>query len=353
MTGRNRSPLEAARAQAVLEAERRHHHLNSDLSNRIDIFDVIEQDDLWLMFQPLGNLYGSYLPVEGSAGILINANHPLNLQRYTASHEYGHFVLGHAVSLDEAESIQPHRTEHRLQEAAAQSFAAHFLMPMQLVNTVLRRMNLPLKPEHLTPPEAYHFSLEVGVSYAAAVTHLATLHKISWGAANELKRQEPKSIKSEIGQGTRPQDIHADVWEINEHDSGKIFHIRVHDELRILLPEAPSTGYTWKIDETIIDDLRKGNSEEELVHEAFLSLVEEKFQPAAHQGELRLGAGGLRSFVFQSLKPGEHTLRITNRRPWQANARGIKTFEVFLDISANNIRGLRKKQQELLLAVGA
>jgi len=343
-----------ARARAVQEAERRHRRLNTDLSKRIDIFDIIERDNLWLMFQPLGNLYGSYLPIDGSAGILINANHPLNLQRYTASHEYGHFVLGHEVSLDEAESIQPHRSEHNLQEAAAQSYAAYFLMPMQLVNTVLRSMGLPLKPENLMPAEAYHFSLELGASYAAVVNHLATLNKISWEVANELRGQEPKIIKAEIGLGTRPQDVHADVRALDEHDSGRIFHIRVNDELHILLPEAPSTGYIWTVDKTTIVDLRgDASAEDESANGAFLALVDEKFQPAAHPGELRLGAGGLRHFVFRSLKPGKHTLQLVNRRPWQANTRGLKTFEVFLDISSNNIQGLRERQQESLLLVGA
>ena len=354
MIGRNRSSLEVARARAVLEAERRHRRLNTNLSKRIDIFDIIEQDNLWLMFQPLGNLYGSYLPIEGSAGILINANHPLNLQRYTASHEYGHFVLGHEVSLDEADSIQPHRSEHNLQEAAAQSFAAYFLMPMQLVNTVLRSMGLPLKPESLKPIEAYYFSLEVGVSYAAAVNHLATLNKIPWRVANDLREQEPKFIKAEIGGGIRPQDVHADVWELDESDSGRTFHIRVNDELHILLPEAPSTGYIWTIDKAIIADLSKeASAENESANGAILALVDEKFQTAAHPGELRLGAGGLHRFVFRSLKPGKHTLQLVNRRPWQANTRGLKTFEIFLDSSSNNTRGLRKRQQESLLAVGA
>ena len=353
MVGRNRSSLEMARAGAVLAAERRHHRLHTDLSKRIDIFDIIERDNLWLMFQPLGNLYGSYLPVEGCAGILINANHPLNLQRLTASHEYGHFVLEHEVSLDEAESIQPQGSEHNLQEAAAQTFAAYFLMPLQLVNTVLRSMGLPLKPENLTPVEAYDFSLEVGVSYSAAVNRLATLNKIPWRVANELRGQEPKSIKAEIGRGTRPQDVRADVWGLDEHDSGKALYVRANDELHILLPEAPSTGYIWTIDNTIISDLSKDVSEAESADRAFLALVDESFQPNARPGELRLGAGGLRRFVFRSLKPGKYTLQLVNRRPWQANSEGIKTFELFLDISANNTQGLRERQQESLLAIGA
>ena len=210
-------------------------------------------------------------------------------------------------------------------------------------------MDLPLKPERLTSAEAYHFSLEMGVSYAAAVTHLAVLNKITWRVASELRGQEPKSIKAEIGRGTRPQNVHADVWDLDEHASGKTIHIRVNDELHILLPEAPSTGYIWTVDKTTIADLRRGVFGKESENDAFLSLVDEKFQPPAHSGDLRLGAGGVRRFVFRSLKPGKYTLQLINRRPWQAGTRGLKTFDILLDISSNNTQGLSERQQESLL----
>lgn len=349
MIRRNRSPLEAARAEAAFAAARRHIHLNTDLSKRVDIFDIIQQEGLWLMFQPLGNLYGSYLHIEDGAGILINANHPLNLQRFTASHEYGHFVLEHASSFDEAESIQPHRGERNLQEAAAQTFAAHFLMPPQLVNTILRSMGLPIKPENLTPMEAYNFSLEVGASYSAAVNHLLTLNKIFWQVANELKRREPKSIKAEIGHGTRPQDLWADVLDLDEHDSGRRVHLQVNDKLHIHLPEAPSTGYIWTIDKSAIPDLRQGVPEQQLERETCLALVDERFESNSQSGELRLGAGGLHRFVFRSLKSGSQTLHIINRRPWQDKVVPHKIFEISFDISSKDIQGLSEPQHESLL----
>lgn len=356
MNRRNRSPLETERANAAFEAARRHVHLSTDLSKRVDIFDIIRQEGLWLMFQPLGNLYGSYLRIEDGAGILINANHPLNLQRFTASHEYGHFVLKHTSSFDEEESIQPHRGERNLQEAAAQTFAAHFLMPLQLVNTVLRGMGLPIKPENLTPMEAYNFSLEVGTSYSAAVNHLVTLNKISWQVADELKRREPKNIKAEIGHGTRPQDVWADTWDLDERDSGKLFHIRVNDELHIRLPEAPSTGYIWTIENSAITDLRIGLLEQQkrvleqqLEREPYLALVDERFESSSRSGDLRLGAGGLHRFLFRSLRPGQQTLRLINRRPWQRNVGQLKSFEVSLDITPKDIQGLSELQHESLL----
>ncbi len=348
MNRRHWSSFELARNQAVMEAARKHARLHSDLSKRVDIFDIIRGDDLWLMLQPLGYLFGCYLTIDGVEGILINSNHPLNLQRYTAAHEYGHFVLKHGVSLDEADTILPHVIESKLREAAAQTFAAYFLMPLQLVNTILREMGLPSTPGHLTPKEAYRFSLEVGASYSAAINHLAILNKISWQVANELRKLEPKSIKAEIGHGTRPQDFWADVLELDEHDSGRRVHLRVNDEVHIQLPEAPSTGYIWTIDKSAITDLQKGVPEQEIEIGAYLALVDERFEPTSHSGELRLGAGGLRRFVFRSLKPGSHSLQIINRRPWQDKTGSLKRFEISFDISSKGNQGLSEQQHESL-----
>jgi IrrE N-terminal-like domain len=71
----------------------------------VDVFSVIEAEGIRLMFQPLRDLFGFYRRLSGVAGIVIDANHPPSLQRYTAAHEYGHHVLGHGFSLDEVRNI--------------------------------------------------------------------------------------------------------------------------------------------------------------------------------------------------------------------------------------------------------
>lgn len=347
-----RMSIEAVRRDAVFAAARQHNRLHTDLGKRIDIFDIIQRDGLWLMFQPLKNLYGSYLIIDNYPGVLINSSHPLNLQRFTASHEYGHYVLGHELSFDDEEAIyNPRVNRNNVQEAAAQSFAGNFLMPLQLVNTVLRDMGLPPKPENLTPQDAYRFSLKVGVSYGAAVTHLETLKKISREAANELRKQEPKDIKAIIGFGTRPQDTRADTWALSEQDSGQQVYSRVNDELYISLPETPSTGYLWTIDSPSFVDLRKASTEHESEGEEYLELVYERFEPKHNLGEeIHLGAGGLRHFAFRLLRSGSQMLRLVNRRPWLKNGGRLKIFEISLNILPNRIQGLRAQQHESLVA---
>ena len=350
-----RISIDAARRDAVFAAMRQHNHLQTNLSKRIDIFDIIQRDGLWLMFQPLNNLYGSYLRIDGYSGVLINTSHPLNLQRFTASHEYGHFVLGHELSFDDAENINnPRVKQDNVQEAAAQSFAAHFLMPIQLVNTVLRDMGLPIKLENLTSLDAYLFSLKVGVSYRAAVTHLATLNKISWRVATELRDQEPKDIKAKVGFGIRPQDIRADTWNLVERDSGQEVYSRVNDELHIILPETPSTGYIWTIDSPGFVDLRKVSTEHGFDEGEYLELVDERFEPKHRlEEEIKLGAGGFRHFAFRLIRSGSLILRLVNRRPWLKKEGHFKSFEILLNISPNRIQGLREQQQKSLVALGA
>jgi predicted secreted protein len=115
----------------------------------------------------------------------------------------------------------------------------------------------------------------------------------------------------------------------------------------------PSTGYIWTIDTPAIVDLSKDETDNEPESEAYLALVDDKFEPTSRSGELRLGGGGLRHFVFRSLKPGSLTLRLINRRPWQGNASLNKTFEISIVIDSKNIQGLSEKQHESLALVGA
>ena len=118
--------------------------LNVDQNQPINIFQVIEQAGIWLFFQPLKDLQGVYLKEAktGARAILINSRRPLSMQRLTAAHEYGHDVLGHEASLDDAADVEPSDTQVT-QEAAAQTFANDFLMPPQLVNTQWNSLGLP------------------------------------------------------------------------------------------------------------------------------------------------------------------------------------------------------------------
>lgn len=351
-----------AREEARAEATRALIRLRVDLSQPVDIFKVIQDEGIWLMFQPLKNLLGVYMPQGEAAGIIIHSRHPLSLQRFTAAHEFGHYVLQHPLTFDDEGTIKRGGSSVDMREVAADAFAANFLMPLQLVNSMLIRMGLPRDPDQLTALQVYQLSLDMGVSYAATVNHLALLKKISLGLAEQLREQRPKSIKTQIA-GTPLENSWADIWVLDEKNSGKRIPLRVYDELRISLPESPSTGYIWTTEDTgvvgtsganmastsqpsLFDNLSK---DRDAATPAPVVLVSNEFElNVAANSPGRLGAAGNRYLTFRSMRPGSYTLRLLRRRPWQTTSPPAEIFEVHLDVSPK-ISGFSAQQQQALL----
>ena len=115
--------------------------LRLDQSEPIDPFAAIEDAGLELRFRPLEGLLGAVLP-GNPGGVLINSARPASLQRYTAAHELGHWYMDQDVlSLDNDDTIlgRPHQ---ETREIDAQVFAAHFLMPLELLLPVARRYGM-------------------------------------------------------------------------------------------------------------------------------------------------------------------------------------------------------------------
>jgi Zn-dependent peptidase ImmA (M78 family)/predicted secreted protein len=310
------------------------------------------------MFQPMRNLYGAYIQEGAAPGIIVNANHPLSVRRFTVAHEYGHHVLGHAPVVDDEHSLTGSRVLTP-EEAAAQSFAAHFLMPLQLVNTMLRQMNLPLDPGELSPSQAYLLSLNMGSSYLATVNHLRTLNKISPQAATILRKEKPKDIKSEIGRGQRPPQVWADAWLVSAQEAGRTLYPKVEDVLHVALPETPSTGFLWSVEDPGVIDTTRPNDDATIPTHAFLSIEMSSFEGRFpdhgllnwQHSAMRFGAGGTRHLAFRALRPGRFILRLVKRRPWEQS--GItEAFELNLSISPAGtggiVQGVSIRQQPLL-----
>src|SRR5258708_5361699 len=121
------SAIERARIQSLQTAAREHGRLHTNVRKRIDIFNILYQRGIWIMYQPL-DLYGAFLSVGDGSGVLINVKHPPNLQRYTAAHEYGHIVMKHGPCvMEHEEEVLRNPYYSSQQEIEAQTFAAHFL----------------------------------------------------------------------------------------------------------------------------------------------------------------------------------------------------------------------------------
>lgn len=326
--------ISQARLRSVRLAAREHARLGIGLTKPVPIFGIIQQNSLWLIFQPLDRLYGAYLDENSSAGIIINSKHPPNLQRFTAAHEYGHYVLKHGTRLDNVDTIQPTKQLRNQQEMEAQTFAAYFLMPLQLVNLCLRQMGISIPPRQITSEQAYRLSLELGTSYAATVSHLVTLRHIGQTQANMLLRKAPKGIKLEIGRGIPPQNAWADVWSLNLSDSGRQIQVHISDELHLCLPESPSTGHAW----TIVDP--PGTASDLLV------LLSNEFEASLLPGE------SYHHFVFKILAEGTCRLHLSLSSDGQPQVQPANTF--LLDIlvtgqpTGQSVFGLSELQKPLL-----
>jgi len=311
--------MQAAACEGSLAAQRARRRLGLSLERRVDVFSVIESEGIWLMFQPLRNLFGFYRRLSGVAGIVINANHPPSLQRYTAAHEYGHHVLGHGFSLDEIRNIDGARGinetcefEEALavrlpaeggdprHEAAAQAFAGHFLMPIQVVNRVLLARGFDRDHPQLSPVDVYELSLEFGTSYQATVTQLAVLEKINWAETHKL-RLPPIEIKTILAAGRRPQDTRADVWLVRETDTERDLPVRVSDEIVLRLPERPSNGYVWTLHR---------------IQFSSLEVVEEVTEAVDDEGD-RHGGSTVRRVHLRAISPGVDDIAVVLRRPWE------------------------------------
>lgn len=72
---------------------------------------------------------GVYLQHKGRPFIFVNSMDAPVRQRFTLAHEYGHHVLNHGIRVDSQIELQPQAAE----EAAANAFAAEFLVPKSVL----------------------------------------------------------------------------------------------------------------------------------------------------------------------------------------------------------------------------
>jgi len=293
---------QAARLRGSAAATKQWMQLGLDASEPVDVFRVIEEARVWLLFEGLQHLYGFFQRDGDAAGVVLHSGHPLSLQRFTAAHEYGHFALGHQVSQDGYGELFG-GTDVPLQELEAQAFAAEFLMPLPLVNRALDRMGLPREPREITPVEAYQLSLELGSSYTATITQLKQLNKINDDALGNLSGLQPIMIKAELGGGTRPGNARADVWDVTERRRERHMHLRLDDELHVRLPEVPTSGYRWQVG---LDGLETG-----------LELLIDELEPTDLHGQERYGATRQRHLWWRATEPGQGTLEVRLIRSWQ------------------------------------
>jgi Zn-dependent peptidase ImmA (M78 family)/predicted secreted protein len=318
-------------------AQRRLEALGVSLTAPIDVFQIIQDEGIWLMFQPMRGVYGAYQRQDGSPGVLLNAKHPLPLQRFTAAHEYGHHVLGHERSFDSELEIEEANSED-LREVAAQAFAAEFLMPLGLVNRTLRELSIDIDRPQLGALDVYRLSLSMGASYTATVYHLVGLKKLTRERAQNLRRVAPKEIKeAEVGHPL--EQTRADCWFLDRGQADARIRPRIGDEIHLRLPASPSTGHIWHLADT---EGAGGNT---------VAQIDEGF---THVGRAGVGAPGTQRLAFRVQRRARQVLEVVNARPWDTANSTLDRFRVEIDPAAplgERTQGLTDRQQVVLATI--
>jgi inhibitor of cysteine peptidase len=104
---------------------------------------------------------------------------------------------------------------------------------------------------------------------------------------------------------------------LTKADSGKTITVHVGDKIAITLPENPSTGYTWAIDQTNSNILK--------------SLSSTYTQNPAHKPSA--GVPGNRTFLFQVQQPGTVHLRLKQWRSREGNKSITDRFDVTINVT--------------------
>lgn len=230
-----------ALAAAYQAAAETHERLGTDQSQRIDVYGAIDRLGLFLAFTPLERLLGVSLPESG--GVMVTNRRGPGVQRYTAAHELGHCVMHHRGLLLDGEMEVTGHTEIET-ERQAQLFAAYFLMPPELAHRVADEHGVG--GTEVSPGRLYMAARDMGVSYEAAVRHLANLKRVARDAVERLVRAQ-RTAKRDAAFGLAPAHGRPDVWPVRATGGGSDLSVTVGDEVFVCIPENRSTGYRWRI----------------------------------------------------------------------------------------------------------
>lgn len=221
---------------------------HEDGLSAIDVFAVIEELEIPLVFQALDELLGACVRVSSTeVGILVTSKRELHMQRFTAAHELGHFVLEHEGSLDR-EIRRPGSTHGRdPREVEADAFAAEFLLPKWLVKAAATRRDWWAEAPLRRPEVVYQLSLRLGASYEATCWGLVAHEFIDPADAETLygNGKRLKEVKRTLLKGSPLDDPWADVWHISAGDDGARIDAGPKDVFVFDLEEPAATGLRW------------------------------------------------------------------------------------------------------------
>jgi inhibitor of cysteine peptidase len=101
--------------------------------------------------------------------------------------------------------------------------------------------------------------------------------------------------------------------KLNENDTGKTVEMLVGDELEVILPGNPATGYAWELISLDSNVIRPDKAEYFAINKA-------------------VGTGGVEVVKFRAIAAGKSDVKLIFHRSFEVNVPPLKTFEVTINI---------------------
>lgn len=307
----------AAEIHEIAKFRERH----EDGLSAIDVFGVIDDLQIPLDFRALDDLLGSFIRVSSTeVGILVTTQRDLHMQRFTAAHELGHFLLEHEDSLDREVGMPRDTLGRDPREVEANAFAAEFLLPKWLVKAVAKRRQWWADAPLRDPEIVYQLSLRLAASYEATCWGLAAHEFIGREVAEALVGKKLKDVKRQILKGASLDDWRGDVWQLGSGDDGARLDAGPKDVFIFELEERASSGFRWEVRGAV--DLGFG-------------LIDDTstFDYAVVGGTAR------RRLVFTAPPPGAYDLRLPLRRSFARSGTGSTRFHISISTIGTRLGG--------------
>jgi Zn-dependent peptidase ImmA (M78 family) len=243
------------RADALVAAAETLDALAIDQGYVIDPFAAIDRLGLTLSIGKLENLLGAVVP-GGTGGVLITSERSAAIQRYTAAHEIGHWILHEDQLQVDDETAILGRPSNEM-ERQAQLFAGYFLMPPALLNKAVSAYNLQGGP--IAPEQVYRLGRDLDVSYEAAARRLRTARLLDDTRLREILAFGRMRAMQSASAGRRPADGLADMWDATSDEDVVSLVVEEHDEVFVGLPEQRLAGWQWLTAEGLTDRNRRSS----------------------------------------------------------------------------------------------
>lgn len=328
---------------AVLEADRLHKEFDTKAraeggEGRIDVFGMLANRDIPVMFRPLKGLLGAYID-DPDQGIIVTTQRPLPVQRFTAAHELGHAALGHEASLDEEDiltrALFVTEARYDIREIQANAFATQLLTPQWLIVQHMKRQGWTR--DNLTNPTVvYQLALRMGSSYSATCYALVESKGIDRPTSEKLLKVKPKGIKQSLVKPYEPETWYGDVWLVTERDNGMVLDGSRSDRVVLKFQEHASSGYLWQF-----GDLAG----------AGLKIVEDG--RASSSGAQHIGGIVARTVIAepQDESGASGHVHLREVRPWQTAGEALHSLDLDVYLSGPVPTGLLPAQREALRGI--